>query len=441
MKMVRKSAIQLLYLLALATILAISGIAPAQAGTLPENLPADPWTNWLPPNPSSDTTVLSIPGSLTLQDTVSSNITTTRVNIAQAYFTDTDKTANTQFIAQNGWYLVIQVNMPGQLYLYEYGPPDSIPRGRWIGYNTPIGEGTWQIGPFYARPMEPEGEHVWKVWMFSKSEWATGISTFSYLRKEYTSAPEITFTVEPSTVKRGEPAMLEWNVTGAATIDVQPGIGRVGPSGKRKISPEATTTYTITATNNIGPNTRTVDVTVAEGDWMPAWLIWTIIAGLAVTGGVVAFLMNRRKAVPAAFGEGETALQQNPTMTAAPPTVTRSQTAIKTVVKTKVMQSETAMAEGRLVLQGGKEILLSTASKWIGRADCAGLVPGQDDSFISRQHMLITYEGGEYFVEDGNSGNGTKLNGVDIKGKGKQRIKDGDRIELAEVLTVTFRRS
>jgi pSer/pThr/pTyr-binding forkhead associated (FHA) protein len=42
-------------------------------------------------------------------------------------------------------------------------------------------------------------------------------------------------------------------------------------------------------------------------------------------------------------------------------------------------------------------------------------------------------------VEDLNSANGTKTNGSDIRGKSRQELKDGDRIEVADVVALTFK--
>lgn len=57
------------------------------------------------------------------------------------------------------------------------------------------------------------------------------------------------FKAEPSSIARGEQAMLSWNVVGATSITIQPGVGAVGP-GQTSIlvKPERTTEYTLTAT-------------------------------------------------------------------------------------------------------------------------------------------------------------------------------------------------
>jgi pSer/pThr/pTyr-binding forkhead associated (FHA) protein len=56
------------------------------------------------------------------------------------------------------------------------------------------------------------------------------------------------------------------------------------------------------------------------------------------------------------------------------------------------------------------------------------------DSYVSRKHARISYEGGVYVLEDLGSTNGTILNGNDIKGMGKQALKDGDQIQLGTTL-------
>jgi len=77
--------------------------------------------------------------------------------------------------------------------------------------------------------------------------------------------PTITaFTVEPSTVERGQSASLRWSVTNATSVIIDHGIGSVDVSGQRVIVPPDSTTYTLTARNENGSAgaTATVNVTV-----------------------------------------------------------------------------------------------------------------------------------------------------------------------------------
>jgi len=74
------------------------------------------------------------------------------------------------------------------------------------------------------------------------------------------------FSVEPSSIERGQSAILRWTVTNASDITIDNGIGTVPATGNRRLVPAETTTYTITANSAAGPATQraTVTVTVPE---------------------------------------------------------------------------------------------------------------------------------------------------------------------------------
>ncbi len=105
-----------------------------------------------------------------------------------------------------------------------------------------------------------------------------------------------------------------------------------------------------------------------------------------------------------------------------------------------------AAPPAKVLLPGGREMALNGKPTFIQRDDFDSTMPRDLLMCISRQHLLITYKNGSYFVEDhGKAGQGstnhTRLNGEDIYRKGKQPLKDGDKIELAHQpeLTVTFK--
>lgn len=71
----------------------------------------------------------------------------------------------------------------------------------------------------------------------------------------------------------------------------------------------------------------------------------------------------------------------------------------------------------------------------IGRHVKAGVAPDLNLGFdlkVSRQHARIWAEGGEYWIEDLNSYRGTKVNGEEIKGKGKRQLHSGDTLAIGE---------
>jgi phospholipase C len=70
-----------------------------------------------------------------------------------------------------------------------------------------------------------------------------------------------TLTANPTKIGPGQTATLNWTTANAATLSIDQGIGVVnGPSGSLSVSPAATTTYTLTATN--GPAITTATATV-----------------------------------------------------------------------------------------------------------------------------------------------------------------------------------
>jgi hypothetical protein len=74
--------------------------------------------------------------------------------------------------------------------------------------------------------------------------------------------PSIThFMAAPATIHPGQSAALNWEVVGATGLSLEPGVGPVTGAGVT-VSPSATTTYTLRATNEAGSVTATTKVTV-----------------------------------------------------------------------------------------------------------------------------------------------------------------------------------
>jgi hypothetical protein len=77
--------------------------------------------------------------------------------------------------------------------------------------------------------------------------------------------PVITaFTATPSSLNAAGNVKLEWNVTGATSLEINQGVGVVTPldAGSKTLSVNATKTFTLTAKNADGTVTATTDVTV-----------------------------------------------------------------------------------------------------------------------------------------------------------------------------------
>lgn len=75
--------------------------------------------------------------------------------------------------------------------------------------------------------------------------------------------PMITdFGANPATITAGQSSTLSWSVTGATHLSIDPNVGDVTGSTSRSVTPAATTTYILTATNAAGSTTRSLLLTV-----------------------------------------------------------------------------------------------------------------------------------------------------------------------------------
>jgi len=79
----------------------------------------------------------------------------------------------------------------------------------------------------------------------------------------------VSFTATPNSVTAGNPSTLQWNVTGAASVSINQGIGAVPSSGTQSVSPTVTTKYTLTATNSSGSVMASTTVVVSPANGLP----------------------------------------------------------------------------------------------------------------------------------------------------------------------------
>jgi hypothetical protein len=72
------------------------------------------------------------------------------------------------------------------------------------------------------------------------------------------------FSIIPDSIFLGQTATLSWKVTGATSVSINPDVGTVSSSGTQSVSPDLTTTYTLTASNSAGNPTASATVTVTK---------------------------------------------------------------------------------------------------------------------------------------------------------------------------------
>jgi hypothetical protein len=176
----------------------------------------------------------------------------------------------------------------------------------------------------------------------------------------------------------------------------------------------------------------TSGVSAGSGPALNLWLLYALMIGLLAVAAAVIITLLVRKPAKAYVGTG----------TGTRAGYLSSSTAPAATLAASGIPLTTPLAAGpsaKFSSEGGREISFNAAGQSLGRSDLHALAgPGKAD-LISRQHFSLSYENGDYYIEDRGSTNGTRLNGSDIRGKGKHMLKDGDKIDLAGALTITFK--
>ena len=224
-------------------------------------------------------------------------------------------------------------------------------------------------------------------------------------------------------IQSGQSATLSWNAPAATQVSIS-GVGSFGSSGTTQVKPEDTTVYTLTATYIDGTAlTASATVTVEQ----PPYLLYGLIALLAVASAVIVALLVRRQSVaPKAQAAGT-----RPAATASAAT----SAAGESPPNTSVIEAPAA----KLAMPDGSEVLLAGNARSLGRKDFEKFMAPDEVSYISRQHINIWVEEGKYYIEDRSSTNGTRLNEVEIKDTGRHVLSEGDAINLAGKLNITFK--
>jgi pSer/pThr/pTyr-binding forkhead associated (FHA) protein len=114
----------------------------------------------------------------------------------------------------------------------------------------------------------------------------------------------------------------------------------------------------------------------------------------------------------------------------------------KKTAKSKILEKtilrESKKILSKIILPNNSEIKITEKETVLGREDFIGAVPSSDLLLIGRKHFKILKMDNGMYVEDLNTINGTKLNGNDIKGAGRKKLKNGDEILVAGVLKVRY---
>lgn len=131
----------------------------------------------------------------------------------------------------------------------------------------------WMASNFDTLTLDPGGIDVTALSETIVSPSSSTTYTLSAVKDDVSVSTEVTvvvdelpeinlFTANDLLISPGESTMLTWDISGADTVTITPEPGVVTAVGNSAVSPAATTTYTLTATNETGSVDASVEVLV-----------------------------------------------------------------------------------------------------------------------------------------------------------------------------------
>jgi hypothetical protein len=129
-----------------------------------------------------------------------------------------------------------------------------------------------------------EGSHtIWFRVQDDRGDWSKEVPCHVTVLPSGIVLPVIDlFEASPPSIAGGESSTLDWSVSDASLLRIDPGIGNVSLTGNRVVSPTATTVYTLMATNEAGSVTATTQIAVTT---VPAHTVE--VFSIAAEGGHV----------------------------------------------------------------------------------------------------------------------------------------------------------
>ncbi|MCC6050697.1 MAG: hypothetical protein LM580_08310 [Thermofilum sp.] len=241
-------------LLILLLLLCIGLFLPVPASAQPE--PSSPEEEWYPPEPG----VYEINVTRGYFTTVAIGTTTVpSPGSIQIELIDKNGKIRSEFYDNEAFYMrFVSPYNTFYIYLYEWYPPGNVPRGHWLMFAAGpyrMGAGAIvSVGYFQPEQGEPEGQHVWKLWLYDplSRSWSLGIVRFNYFRFPRAKIEGVDL---PQTIYVGQSYSMSVRVRNTGEVDYTytveiEGAGLVFATREQSVRVLAGSTATVTFTFN-----------------------------------------------------------------------------------------------------------------------------------------------------------------------------------------------
>ncbi len=294
-----------------------------------------------------------------------------------ARFITTSNREELEVLGNENWYLDVDINKPGWLYIFEYFPKGGDSEGEWIAYKWQLTEGgIWRLGPFTPRDNELEGQHIYAIWFYGDGQWAGEDPNMPQSKFVYWKYSQGHPSEEPDKQILSQPL-----TTTAKEVRILDRLRRL------VVKPAALT------------------------------LCSSVSAIVGMLGFYIYWSYSRRRG---SRSHDELLLSSE----AEPETIAA-----------EIQQNAVG---AKIALPNGIELQLSSKNRVIGRGDLARALDLDALALISRRHFEVKFEDERFYIEDLGSANGTRLNGEDISNKGPVSLNDNDVIEPAGAICLKF---
>jgi hypothetical protein len=171
-------------------------------------------------------------------------------------------------------------NQPPTAYIDSVSPANIAPgetvtfTGHGVDPDGTIGAYSWQSSldgdlstapSFKTSTLSPGTHTIWFKVQDDGGEWSKQVLATVIVVPKGADQPIInSFSSSPGHIAPGGSSTLSWDVSGATAVSIDPGVGNVSLNGTREVFPNATTTYTMTATGAAGKMTATAQIIVSS---------------------------------------------------------------------------------------------------------------------------------------------------------------------------------
>jgi hypothetical protein len=92
----------------------------------------------------------------------------------------------------------------------------------------------------------------------------------------------------------------------------------------------------------------------------------------------------------------------------------------------------------KLILPNNNNIIVDGAERVVGREDFVGVISTDKLLYIGKDHLKITKDGDNFYIQDLNTKNGTSINGENLVGNEKKLLSSGDELEVGKTVKIYY---